>query len=319
VVNRYSCTIVNDGSGDSNKYCSGAIYENTGQQFPHPFQAPTCNPANNLSASGRCDVASPPDFCNYNENGNIDCLYGQQCVTNTDENWSFNTDSYVCSGTVLPSVVINLDWLAEGVVTSITTGTGTPKYNVQWNRVQNLYNGIGPSPLWCKNGKCEFSLEAVQDTSWQYNDCRFIAQDNMDTNSRHYDVSRALLGTSLSNPMGWSVLSVSKYTDSQYIDFIVQSLTMYISTISTGQIDTTTTFTAGDDQSARFFNGLGQQPFAATSWNLRGQNLPIESLQKIYFYSIMPVDFGPPTDGLHYDHLSAFQSHYQRNQGKLSL
>jgi len=320
ISNRYSCTFVNQGSVTTGKVCSGAIYENTGQEFPHPFRAASCDPANNLSASGRCNVATPPDFCNYNQNGNIDCLYGQQCVTNSNQNWSYNTtDQFICSGTVLPSVVINLDWIAEGVVTSITTGTGTPKYNVLWNRVQNLYNGIGPSPLWCKNGKCQFSLEAVQDTSWQYNDCRFIAQDNMDTRSRHYDVSRALLGTSISNPMGWNVLSVSKYQDAQFIDFIVSSLTMYINTVSTGAIDTSTTFTAGDDQSSRFFNGIGQQPFAATSWNLRGQNLPIEQVQKIYFYSIMPVDFGPPTDGLHYDHVNEFRAQHIRTGGNLRL
>jgi hypothetical protein len=324
----YSCTNVNEGT-ISGKFCSGAIYENNNQQtFPHPFQATSCDPANNLSASGRCDGPILPDFCNFNQNGNIDCLYGQQCIANPNNNdpnnWPFNTASNICSGTILPDVVIKLDWIAEGVVTSITTGTGTPKYNVQWNRVQNLYNGIGPSPLWCQNGTCRYSLDAVQDTSWQYNDCRFILQDNVDTNSRHYDVSRALLGTSLSDPMGWTVLSQSKYVDSASITYVVSSVTMYISTASVGGIDTLSTFTSpgpgvANSQAARFFGqggtpGLGMTTYAATSWNLRSQNLPIENLQKIYFYTIMPVDFGPPTDKHANDHVNEYKRTLLRAQ-----
>ena len=321
ISNKYSCTIVNEGAIVGKKFCSGAIYENNGQEtFPHPFQASLCDPQNNLSASNRCDGNPLPDFCNFNSNGNIDCLYGQQCVTNSNPAFSYqpDTQAFICSGTVLPDVVIKLDWIAEGVVTSITTGTGTPKYNVQWNRVQNLYNGIGPSPLWCQKGTCKYSLDAVQDTSWQYNDCRFIVQDNPDTNSRHYDVSRALLGTSLSDPMGWSVLSVSKYTDAGNIDYVIQSVTMYISTASVGGIDTTATFTSvppgqGNTQADRFFGqpgspGVGMSTYAATSWNLRSQNLPLENLQKIYFYTIMPVDFGPPTDNAANDHVNEYKS-----------
>jgi hypothetical protein len=324
--NMYSCTNVNEGT-ITGKFCSGAIYENNNQQtFPHPFQANICDPANNLSASGRCDGPILPDFCNFNQNGNIDCLYGQQCIanpnTNDPSNWPFNTASNICSGTVLPDIVIKLDWIAEGVVTSITTGTGTPKYNVQWNRIQNLYNGIGPSPLWCQNGQCRFSDDAVQDTSWQYNDCRFILQDNVDTNSRHYDVSRALLGTSLSDPMGWTALSQSKYVDSGSITYVISSVTMYISTASVGGIDTSEYITSpgpgnANSQAARFFgippnNGVGITTYAATSWNLRAQNLPIENLQKIYFYSIMPVDFGPPTDKHANDHVNEYKRTLQR-------
>jgi len=328
--NMYSCTNVNEGT-ITGKFCSGAIYENNAQQtFPHPFQAKTCDPANNLSASSRCNSNPLPDFCNFNENGNIDCLYGQQCITNPNtadiSSFPFNTASNICSGTILPDVVIKLDWLAEGVVTSITTGTGTPKYNVKWNRVQNLYNVIGPSPLWCQNGKCQYSLDAVQDSSWQYNDCRFILQDNVDTNSRHYDVARALLGTSLSDPMGWSVLSQSKYEDSASITYVISSVTMYISTASVGGIDTSTTFTSpgpggANSQASRFFGtgapgspgaGVGMTTYAATSWNLRSQNVPIENLQKIYFYSILPVDFGPPTDKHANDHVNEYKRTLQR-------
>jgi len=326
VSNLYSCTIVNAGT-ISGKFCSGAIYENNAQQtFPHPFQASACDPAHNLSASNRCQGAILPDFCNFNAKGNIDCLYGQQCVPNTNNSdinsWPFNTASNICSGTVLPDVVMKLDWIAEGVVTSITTGTGTPKYNVQWNRVQNLYNGIGPSPLWCQNGTCRYSLDAVQDTSWQYNDCRFILQDNVDTNSRHYDVARALLGTSLSDPMGWTALSQSKYVDSAFITYVISSVTMYISTASVGGIDTSATFTSpgqggSNVQADRFFGtpgqpGKGMTTYAATSWNLRAQNLPIENLQKIYFYTIMPVDFGPPTDVHSNNHINEYKKTLQR-------
>lgn len=314
VSNEYSCTLVNQGD-ISGKFCSGAIYENSGQTFPHPFQAAACDPNNNLSNSNRCEGNPVPDFCNFNPKGNIDCLYGQQCVTNSNPAFSYQPNSvpYICSGTVLPDVVIKLDWIAEGVITSITTGTGDPKYNVQWNRVQNLYNGIGPSPLWCQNGICKFSDDAIYDTSWQYNDCRFILQDNPDTNSRHYDVARALLGTSLSDPMGWSVLSVSKYTDAGDIDYVIQSVTMYISTASVGFIDTNTTFTQGppgqNQQATRFFNGLVQNPtYANTSWNLRAQNLRAQDIQKIFFYSIMPVDFGPPTDKAANDHVNEYRS-----------
>jgi hypothetical protein len=321
ITTKYSCTTVNEGDVTGNKYCSGAIYENNGQQtYPHPFQAFACDPNNNLSNSTRCNGNPPPDFCNFNPKGNIDCLYGQQCVTNSDPNFSFQPSSvpFICSGTILPDVVIKLDWIAEGMITSITTGTGTPKYNVQWNRVQNLYNGIGPSPLWCQNGVCRRTLEAVQDTSWQYNDCRFILQDDPDMNSRHYDVSRALLGTSLSDPMGWSVLSVSKYTDAGNIDYVIQSVTMYIATESVGGIDTDTKFSQvpagqGNSQADRFFGnpgnpGVGMSTFAATSWNLRSQNLPMENLQKIFYYTIMPVDFGPPTDNAANNHVNEYKS-----------
>jgi hypothetical protein len=214
---------------------------------------------------------------------------------------------------------MKLDWIAEGVITSITTGRGQDTYNVQWTRVQNLYPGIGPSPLWCQNGQCAYTKQASEDISWQYNDCRFILRDDIDTNSRHFDVSRALLGTSLSDPMGWSVLSVSKYNDSEFIDFVVQSVTMYISPQNTGAIDTQTRFAPGTNQpsnAAKFFND-NATPFAATSWNLTSQFVPATQLQKIFFYSIMPVDFGPPTDEAHTSHLSEFKRHYSSVGGLL--
>lgn len=326
--NLYSCTAVFEGSLSRGNYCSGAIY-NRPNNPPHPFQASSCDPANNLSNSTRCDPQNGvlPHFCNFNLNGNLDCLYGQQCVANSNvdtSSWPYNANSFVCSGTVLPDVVINLDWIAEGVITSITTGMGDPKYNVQWTRVQNIYNGIGPSPLWCEGGQCKYSLDAVGDTSWQYNDCRFILQDGVlngsETNSRHYDVSRALLGTSLSNPMGWSVLSNTKYVDSKFLGFAIQSVSMYISTASVGGIDGTTRRdpTVPGSGAAQFFgsdpagtNGDGAQVYAATSWNLRAQNLPASDIQKIFFYSIMPVDFGAPTDiafSKHLDNAIRFNS-----------
>jgi hypothetical protein len=318
VSNLYSCTAVYQGSLSQGNYCSGAIY-NQGPNYPHPFQAASCDPANNLSNSSRCNPANGvlPFFCNFNQTGNLDCLYGQQCITNPNSgntySWPYNTNSNICSGTVLPDVVINLDWIAEGVITSITTGTGTPKYNVQWTRVQNLYNGIGPSPLWCQNGKCKYSLDAVGDTSWQYNDCRFLLQDGVmdgsETTSRHYDVAQALLGNSMSDPLGWSVLSNTKYVDSKFIDYVISSVSMYISTASVGGIDGTTRRDPSNPTaaSAQFFgannDGDGAQPYAATSWNLRAQNLPSTQLQKIFFYSIMPVDFGTQTDQFFNDHV----------------
>jgi len=214
---------------------------------------------------------------------------------------------------------MKLDWIAEGVITSVTTGRGQDTYNVQWNRVQNIYPGIGPSPLWCQNGQCAYTRQAVEDTSWQYNDCRFILQDNVDTNSRHFDVGRALLGTSLSDPMGWNVLSVSKYQDAQFINYVIQSVTMFISPQDTGAIDTQTKFAPGANQptnAAKFFTD-NATPYAATSWNLASQFIPSTKLQKIYFYSIMPVDFGPPTDTQSINHLSDFKQKFTLSQGRL--
>jgi hypothetical protein len=99
---------------------------------------------------------------------------------------------------------------------------------------------------------------------------------------------------------------------------------MYISTASVGGIDTLSTFTSpgpgvANSQASRFFGqggtpGLGMTTYAATSWNLRSQNLPIENLQKIYFYTIMPVDFGPPTDKHANDHVNEYKRTLLRAQ-----
>jgi hypothetical protein len=119
--------------------------------------------------------------------------------------------------------------------------------------------------------------------------------------------------------MGWSVLSVSKYSDAQFINYVVQSVTMFISPQDTGAIDTLTKFAPGLNQpanSAKFFTD-NATPFARTSWNLTSQFIPSTQLQKIYFYSIMPVDFGPPTDTASVNHLTNFRNKYTLSQGRL--
>lgn len=273
-----------------------------------PLQRQTsCSIANNYASvtyqisgypSVTCgSVTSPPVpkpfFCNYQ--GNPACLPGQTCVTNTSiaSGWcpgpasscggSLSQASYVCSGTVYPSVAIKSTWIAEGVVASIS---GAGRLFVQWNRVQNTYPGIGPSLGQCNSGTANCSTTNndtnYDDQSWVYSDCRFLLQDSYSTASRHYSVSLALLGTSVSNPAGLGIFST---TDNSFSNFNLQNL-LFVSISSGGSIQNNWSSTLAT-------------PYRSSAWNLQSVNVPKENVEKIFFYSIHPFQSTQETLGWH--------------------
>jgi len=224
-----------------------------------------------------------PFFCNFE--GNPACLVGQQCVTNTSANsgWcptpggescggSLSFAAFVCSGTVYPSVAIKSQWIAEGFVASISS---TGRLSIQWNRVQNTYPGIGPSLGQCNTGtsNCSASLreEDFDNQSWVYSDCRFVVQDSVTTASRHASVSLALLGTSVSNPLGLGIFSS---TDASFSSFNLQNL-LFVSVSSSGSIQNNWSSTAAT-------------PYRSSAWNLQSVGVPQTNVEKIFFYSIHP-------------------------------
>jgi hypothetical protein len=50
------------------------------------------------------------------------------------------------------------------------------------------------------------------------------------------------------------------------------------------------------------------QPFLRTQWNLTSVNVQAEDLEKIFFYSILPVASSTLTDKYHANHHLAFQN-----------
>lgn len=233
-----------------------------------------------------------PYYCNYD--GNPMCLPGQECVTNWNSlstGWctpgggcpTLQTASNVCSGTVYPSVAIKSEWIAEGTVTA-KNSNGT--YNVQWNRAQNTYPGIGPSAGWCDDGtaNCASSEtpEDYQDRTWIYSDCRFVLGDSYTTGSRHYSVSLALLGTSVSNPSGLGIFST---TDASFSNFNLQEL-LYVSPTNTGAVQNN-------------WSASNAPPYRRTAWNLQSVNVVKDKLEKVFFYSIHPMETTTQTVGWH--------------------
>lgn len=249
---------------------------------------------NNATFTALCSDNLPnrPYFCNFT--GNPMCLPGQECVTNwssVSTGWctpgggctNLQTATNVCSGTVYPNVAIKTQWIAEGEVTAkLTNGS----YNIQWNRVQNTYPGIGPSAGWCNTGTSNCSATAVPtdyyDRTWVYSDCRFVLGDNYTTSSRHYSVSLALLGTSLTNPLGLGIFSVS---DNSFSNFNLESL-LYVSPSNTGNIQNN-------------WSATNATPYRRTAWNLQSVNVPKNKIQKIFFYSIHPFTTTAETVGWH--------------------
>ena len=266
---------------------------------------PSCSLANNYASvtyqlsgypsvtCGSVTSVPKPFFCNYQ--GNPACLPGQQCVTNTSANsgWcptggggcggSLSTAGFVCSGTVYPTVAIKTQWIAEGSVASIS---GTGKLFVQWNRVQNTYPGIGPSLGHCASGTSNCSATDTEadfdDQSWVYSDCRFLLQDSYSTASRHYSVTLALLGTSISNPSGLGIFSTS---DASFSNFNLQNL-LFVSISSGGSIQNNWSSTIAT-------------PYRSSAWNLQSVNVDPQNVEKIFFYSIHPFVATPQTLAWH--------------------
>lgn len=247
----------------------------------------------NTTLTGTCNQNLPnePYFCNFE--GNPMCLPGQQCVTNWSSltGWctpnggcaNLQTASNVCSGTVYPNTTIKSTWIAEGIVQSINTNS---TFNIQWNRVQNTYPGIGPSDGWCNKGtgNCSSTVDQADydDRTWIYSDCRFVVGDNPVTSSRHSSVTRALLGSSTYNPLGLSIFST---TDASFSSWNLQSL-LYVATSNTGTLQNN-------------WSQTNATPYRRTAWNLKSVNVSKNDLEKIFFYSIHPMTTNNQTVGWH--------------------
>jgi hypothetical protein len=249
---------------------------------------------NNATFTASCSENLPgrPFFCNYD--GNPMCQPGQQCVTNWNSlstGWctpgggcpNLQTATNVCSGSVYPNVAIKSQWIAEGTVTA-KNSNGT--YNIQWNRAQNTYPGIGPSAGWCNDGSSNCSASETpadyEDRTWIYSDCRFVLGDSYTTDSRHYSVSLALLGTSVSNPLGLSIFSTS---DASFSSFNLQQL-LYVSPTNTGAVQNN-------------WSATNAAPYRRSAWNLQSVNVTQDKLEKIFFYSIHPMETTTQTVGWH--------------------
>lgn len=245
--------------------------------------------------SGTCGVPSTltkPPFCEFE--GNPACLPGQECVVNwsSTTGWCPNpggcggTLSYslnVCSGSVYPSVIINTSWIAEGTIESLGPN-GT--FNVQWNRVQNTYPGIGPSLAWCASGTSNCSAtddpDLYKDLSWIYSDCRFVVTDDPDPSSRHFSVTRALLGSAEYNPQGLSIFSA---TDASFSDYNLLNL-MFVSISSSGSITN------------NWSNSLNPA-YKNSAWALQSVAVPKSKLERIFFYSVHPFETNDETLAWH--------------------
>lgn len=219
------------GGTSTNRQCAAftnpGINPGTGANtYTAPFgQYLSCEVANNWSNTNYGDFCSTsanaqaaPWICQ--NKGNWGCPAGQVCAANWNPSvtgWCIPGDpcptdcnnpdlpgvctnsvaGYVCSGTVLPNVVMQTIWIAEGEVVS---QNGDNSFEVQWNRVQNTYNGIGPSvdyvfpgPKTGSGYTNQFNAAATEDLTWRYADCRFVADSSSQT-SRNTSVSAALLG-----------------------------------------------------------------------------------------------------------------------------
>ena len=314
----YSCTTIYPGSDF--RYCNTILNTKTGLVLPAAAQN-ACSPINDYSFSTFCSGT------NYDQNyyckfapGNADCLYGQSCTAN-DPNYSLiptkQDDSvlgsdFMCSGTVLPDVVINLPWIAEGIITEALPDN---KFNIDWRRVNLQYTGVGPSDLMCPDGiePCRRTREVTEDRSWKYNDCRFVLSDieysyTTTPPVRHYEVKRALLGTSVSNPTGLGIFSSTNWIDSADYDFYLLSVSMYVSNQNFGTINSTPIEAQGISNWR-----LNNQPFLRTQWNLTSVNVRGEDLDKLFFYSILPVASSTLTDKFHKSHHTAFVNKQARH------
>ena len=221
--------------------------------------------------SGICSASAVDNwYCNNSDPlGNAFCALGQRCVLNTNSSsgWcpqnggctNLETATRVCSGDIPPNISINTQWIAEGKVIS-TNGTTSV---VQWERVQNTYQGVGPSPNLFSTDSTRRAL-AADDNSWAYSDCRFI--DNGET-GRHASVSKALLGTSVTNPFWGPVIDPVRNSATENLLYVGTST----GTIASSPINQT-------------------NPYYRSAWTLRSLNVPNSQLERIWFYSIFPLE-----------------------------
>jgi hypothetical protein len=165
----------------------------------------------------------------------------------------------VCSGDIYPNIAINTKWIAEGKVIS-TDGTTS---NIQWERVANTYLGIGPSPK-VFSSVTETRRQATADKSWVYSDCRFIDDGSK---GRHASVSLGLLGTSVTNPSWAPIVDSERNSATENL--------LYIGT-STGTIALTPS--------------QQKTPYYRSAWSLRSTDVPNSQLERIWFYSIFPME-----------------------------
>jgi hypothetical protein len=202
------------------KQCAAFTQEGT-NDAPIYGQLVSCSLINNVSNStgvgNICNPSNPqynPSWWLCSSSGNWSCQQGQICAANwnpdetgfcINENTcgsliSKTVSGFVCSGTVLPQVVLQTTWIAEGKVVSREANSGN--LEVLWDRVQNTYPGIGPSLGFAYPGtyseetqryQNSWSGQAALDLNWKYSDCRFMTYPGSIT-SRNTSVSWALLG-----------------------------------------------------------------------------------------------------------------------------
>jgi hypothetical protein len=242
-------------------------------------------------------------------------MYGQTCVAN-DSSWSnYPTlaqdpnlgSANVCSGTVLPDIVINLPWIAEGQIMSVNADQ---TYNIDWRRINLQHYNVGPSDKLCPvNGVCDFTNEeALRDLSWRYNDCRYVLSDSDPgpTQQRHYSVKTALLGTSISNPSGLGLFSTSTWADRNDYTFHLLSVTLYVSPFNRGTMDNSR-ITSQQSVILPQLWRANTSTYLRTSWNLRSTSLTSADLNKIFFYSILPVADNADTENMQARHLQKYR------------
>ena len=253
----------------TNKYCLSFKPVAEGNKVPFD-RVNSCSGLDNYGSI--CSNSVEGDwFCETSDPlGNLSCGLGQQCIPNTTSlsGWCppnqacstfLQTAQNVCAGDIYPNISINTLWIAEGKLISTDGTTST----VQWERVQNTYLGIGPSPK-VFSSVSETRKQAVADKSWVYSDCRFIDDGS---NGRHASVSRGLLGTSVTNP-SWA--PIFDYTRNSATENL-----LYIGT-STGNIE----------QSPE----KQKTPYYRSAWSLRSTDIPNSQLERIWFYSVFPME-----------------------------
>jgi hypothetical protein len=293
------------------KYCNSYV---TDSSIAPADSQRGCSKTEDYDALNLCVSNPRPFFCNFAP-GNAMCLLGQTCTTNTGPTqiWSNNlTDSFICSGTVLPDVAMQLPWIAEGTISKVNSRGAS--YDIDWHRVALQYDGIGPSDLTCPvsvtgktDKKCKITPETRADRSWKYGDCRFILADDPPPSSypadrqRHTWVKTALLGSPDANPAGLGIFSNSIWEDSAYYTFPLISASLYVGKFSSNPMDRTAITTNTTYSGLNGWRKRAANEYFQTVWNLSSVNVPKESLTKIFFYSILPVDTGSETDAHHED------------------
>jgi hypothetical protein len=277
VLKNYSPVCVYDSLSDR-KVCAAVNAPTTGKP---PFnRLGSCTTASDWQKLPQCMGTNSSSYFYCGFQGNVHCAKGETCSANWGSvtGWSnipgtalesqgLTYSAYVCSGTSAPTVLLNTVWIAEGELIS-TNGTVA---SVEWKRVQNTYDGIGPVYDLLLTSASRF--RDSDDLSWAYNDCRFIKM-NSSVSSRHTSVTLALLGTSISNPIGLDAL----------LNDPVASEILYI----------------GDNVGTlAVFPNLQDQPYHRSAWNLRSQ-IPIKNLERIWFYSIQALNPTPDAVALFY-------------------